>query len=299
MTTVAVTGARGFLGRRVVAALRESGVAVVPLGRDAHGRVVRLERADSRTLFDGVDAVVHLAARLVDDRSAPLGAYLQPNVALTDDLVREAAATGVPAFVLASSRLVYPSTIGRPAREDDPPAPELPYGVSKWFAEQAVAFAAGARVRHTSLRFSQLIGHGDPDQSVLARFARRAREGAAISISGDGGAVRDFLDVRDAARATVLAVRHLLDDTLPPALNVGGGPIPLRELARVALAAFGRDTAAIQLGAGSHDDSYWALDCSLAAETIRWRPTIDLSVAIRERAEAAGLWPPDPAPPLS
>ena len=110
-TRVAVTGATGFIGRRVVAGLRAAGAEVVAITRGPHGAgaleragatVVRADLARPDTLsrvLPGVSAVVHLA---YDVRAS--GAE---NVAAFDGLLAAAAAAQLPRIVHVSSIVVY------------------------------------------------------------------------------------------------------------------------------------------------------------------------------------------------
>ncbi|MBN1283946.1 MAG: SDR family oxidoreductase [Anaerolineae bacterium] len=151
---ILVTGANGFIGRRLCRALAAAGHSV-------RGAVRRPDRAlpgvnvdwvtvgdigpDTgwRPALEGIDAVVHLAARVhVLDETArdPLAAFRQVNVTGTAHLARTAAACGVRRLVHMSSIKVNGETTG-PAcgfTETDAPRPAEPYGISKWEAEQTL-----------------------------------------------------------------------------------------------------------------------------------------------------------------
>jgi nucleoside-diphosphate-sugar epimerase len=120
----------------------------------------------------GVDAVVHLAAvfRGVDEAET---------VAVNRDaavaLGRAALEAGVPRFVFASTTLVYGPGRGRPAHEDDEPAPGHPYPRSKAAAERALLglhHDGGLGLRIVRLAF--VYGDGDPH---LAQWLPRAAAG--------------------------------------------------------------------------------------------------------------------------
>lgn len=181
---IGVTGATGFVGQRTIAAAAASGVQVRAICRsaarshDLPARVDVVESGDLHSatrwagLLDGLDAVIHLAARVhvMDDRVPdPLAAFREVNVAGTVKLARAAAAAGVRRFVFVSSIKVNgEQTSAEPFTEADLPAPVDPYGVSKWEAEQALQeVAASTGLEVVVLRPPLVYGPG-----VGANFLR-------------------------------------------------------------------------------------------------------------------------------
>ena len=151
---VLVTGAGGFVGRAVCAELPLFGFHVLgavrkldPASRIDASQYTQLGSIDENTdwsaTLTGVDCVVHLAARvhvMQDDCADPLAEYRRANVALTMNLARQAAASGVRRFVFISSIKVNGEStpIGQPFTPEDIPRPEDFYGISKLEAEQAL-----------------------------------------------------------------------------------------------------------------------------------------------------------------
>jgi len=123
---ILVTGALGFVGSALVRhwRLRQSGMTsqlVLPVKRV--GR-----KSDFRTDLQGVDVVVHLAARvhvMADKARDPLREYREVNVEGTRLLASQAAAAGVKRFIYVSSVKVNgeATSVGRPFQETDAPAP--------------------------------------------------------------------------------------------------------------------------------------------------------------------------------
>jgi nucleoside-diphosphate-sugar epimerase len=114
--TVLVTGSTGFIGRPVCRGLLEAGASVRGASREGGqhplagvGRVQvadPLDRQAVRAAVTGVDAIVHLAARVhvMRERAAePLAEFRRANVESTALLAQEAAAAGVRQLVMAST----------------------------------------------------------------------------------------------------------------------------------------------------------------------------------------------------
>ncbi len=149
--TVLVTGAGGFVGSGLCKALTAAGYRVRAATRGAgslpggtiHEQVAVGEiGADTEwnRAVQGVDAIVHLAARvhvMRDQSQDPLAAYREVNTHGTERLARSAAKAGVRRFVYVSTIKVNgEATRTAPFRDTDIPAPADPYGVSKYEAEQ-------------------------------------------------------------------------------------------------------------------------------------------------------------------
>lgn len=156
MRKVLVTGASGFVGRYVCDDLRSRGLDVITTHRDAAAAIAEdparirwdLEHAAALRVADlhGIDAVVHLAARVhVMGREALADGYFHgPNVVATRHLAEIAAAAGASRFVYMSSIKVNgEATRGSPFTAGDRPAPEDAYGRSKLHAERALHEVAG------------------------------------------------------------------------------------------------------------------------------------------------------------
>lgn len=149
---VLVTGANGFVGRALCAHLASGRHHVVAAVRASHTgmqdqQIVTIDALDQNTdwrnAFQGVDAVVHLAARvhiLRVDAGDSAGEFQKINVAATLNLARQAAAAGVKRFVFLSSVKVNGevSPPGQPFCELDAPNPQDHYGHSKYEAEKGL-----------------------------------------------------------------------------------------------------------------------------------------------------------------
>lgn len=182
METVLVTGANGFIGRELCAALTASGrsvrKAVRIAGSDDAGAIAVGDigpDTDWSAALEGAQCVVHLAARthvLRESVAEPLAEYRRINAAGSERLARSAVARGVRRLVFLSSVKVNGESTGaRPYTENDAPRPEDAYGASKWEAEQALArVAAETGLQVVVLRAPLVYGPG-----VKGNFLRLIR----------------------------------------------------------------------------------------------------------------------------
>jgi nucleoside-diphosphate-sugar epimerase len=179
-----LTGATGRVGRHLLPRLAAQGhdIRATVRGQDAADQVKAagaepvladlLDPDGYRAALAGRDAVVHLAAVL---RSTDADEIRRANLEATRRLADAALEAGVGRFVFASTNLVLPGGLGRPATEDDEPAPPAqwgPYPASKVEAERLLL----ARHRDRGLgvrivRFAFVYGDGDPHLAESLQWA--------------------------------------------------------------------------------------------------------------------------------
>ena len=188
--TVLITGGAGFIGSNLARRLAGRGDHVrilddLSIGQMAYlagvpHELVRGSLADAavvRSAVDGVDAIVHLAARAGIDDSVrdPLGTF-EANVAWSVGLLEAARLAGVRRFVFASSNAAA-GDHAPPSDETDLPHPLSPYGASKLAIEAyGQAYAATYGLAACSLRFSNAYG---PELAPQAQRRRRLAAGGA------------------------------------------------------------------------------------------------------------------------
>jgi len=188
-----VTGANGFIGRALCKKMLADGWQVRVAVRGATQMTALPSRVEGMQVGDigpdtdwskalnGVDAVVHLAARvhvMDDSASDSLVAFRWVNVKGTERLAQQAVAANVRRFFFMSSVKANGEERAQPYTERDMPMPLDPYGISKWEAEQKLHKVAketgielvvlrpplvyGPRVKANFLRLLKVVDRGIP-----------------------------------------------------------------------------------------------------------------------------------------
>ena len=171
------------------------------------------------------EAVFHLAAQIDVRKSVADPANdSRINVEGTVNVLRAAQAHGVRRFVNTSTGgAIYGEGQIIPAPEDHPVAPEAPYGLSKFCAEQyCELFTRLHGLSTVSLRYGNVYGpRQDPlgEAGVVAIFCGRLLEGERPTIFGDGRQTRDYVYVGDVVDANLKAA----ESQTAGAVNIGRG----------------------------------------------------------------------------
>lgn len=319
-----VTGGAGYIGAHVVRALLTHRMDVVVLDDLSSGHAefvpddvpfVRASLLDTEVVRDAlathrVDGVIHLAAFKYAGVSVgrPLHTYTQ-NVIGTISLLQAMADAAVSRIVFSSSAAVYGTPDVPVVTEDTPTAPESPYGESKligeWLlADQATATANGpAPLRHTSLRYFNVVGSGAPDlydsspHNLFPLVMDALAEGRNPQINGtdyptpDGTCVRDYLHVSDLAESHVAAAQALADGrALDTAYNLGSGEgVSVRQIMTTVAEVTGIDIEPVIAGRRPGDPARIVASGDRAARDLGWRMTHSLAdmVASAWRARSA------------
>lgn len=244
-STVLVTGCHGFIGGHLCDALLACGYRVRGLDRadvsDARLEIVHGDAADigvARKAVQGCAAVLHHAAMASVPQSIadPVAAH-RDTATTTLNLLAAANDSGAKRFVLASSAAVYGDAVQLPVREDAPLEPKSPYAAAKIASEAYVSAFSRLGIDGVSLRYFNVFGPRQSPHSsyagVITLFLKRVLAGQTLTIFGDGGQTRDFVDVADIVRANLLA----LESPSPlngAAVNVASGrATSLAELVRL------------------------------------------------------------------
>jgi GDP-L-fucose synthase len=243
---ITVTGGAGFLGREVCRALQQHGPAPIFVPRSREYDLRR--RSDIERMFRVAkpEVIVHLAAVVggIGANLANPGRYFYDNAIMGIELLETARLAGVEKFVVVGSICAYPKFTPVPFREDDlwngyPEETNAPYGLAKkMLLVQAQAYRQQYGLNAITLLPVNLYGPGDnfdrATSHVIPALVQKAIEARNagrnfVEVWGTGAASREFLFVRDAAKAIAAATERY---NKPEPVNVGSGcEVTIRELA--------------------------------------------------------------------
>jgi len=293
---VLVTGGCGFIGSNLVKYLRHHRPAwrvinldkltyagnlqnLADLEEDPEHRFVRADITDRDAVqhlirSHSIEAIFHLAAESHVDRSI-LGpeVFIQTNVIGTQVLLEACQQNAVKRFVMVSTDEVYGS-LGPTGRftEASPLAPSSPYSASKASADLlALAYHRTFGTDVVVTRCSNNYGPYQFPEKLIPLMIVNALHDEPLPVYGDGGNVRDWLNVADHCQALVLALEK---GRAGEVYNIGGGAEMRNiDIVKRVLHLLNKPEELIRFvkDRPGHDRRY-AIDASKAKAELGWSP---------------------------
>jgi nucleoside-diphosphate-sugar epimerase len=271
---IAITGSRGFVGRRLVSALERHKTRFVLLEID-----VRLSDAWN----EDFNVLIHLAAATPVDFASDPGAAFRTNVGGVINAL-EACRQRNAAFVFPSTCGVYRPVGAGPVSEASPVEAKTAYASSKLMGEMICeSYAVHYEIPCHVLRFFNIYGGGQEEPFVIPHLLRSSLEGITATVRHPDSA-RDFIHVDDVVDSLLKASAS--KESGFRVLNIGSGePHTVRELIDLIGQVTGKAVRWAQ-AAGPDDthDAIWA-DIQRAKEHLGWTPKINLRDGLTEAAE--------------
>ena len=301
-----VTGAAGFIGRSIAAALLARGETVLGVDNFITGKRSNLVGLEAMEFIEGdladpavceracagVEVVFHEAALASVPRS--VADPVSTNVACVDatlNLLVAARDAGVRRVVYAASSAAYGDAPTLPKREEMLPDPISPYAVAKLAGEHYMrAFTRVYGLETVVLRYFNVFGpYQDPSShysGVLAIFCRRMLAGEQPTIYGDGEQSRDFTYIDNVVHANLLAATAPAEKVSGQMMNTAtGSRITLNETFEILreLTGYNGQPAYAPPRAGDIRDSL--ADIGLAKELLGYAPIVDFREGLRRTVE--------------
>jgi UDP-glucose 4-epimerase len=304
MATYLVTGGAGFIGSHLAERLLRDGHTVRVVDNLLTGKRANLqplldafpdrlslhdvsitERAALPPLFAGVHYVFHQAAlpsvpRSVDD---PLTTH-EINVTGTLNVLLAARDAGVKRLAYAASSSAYGDIEGDAKREDMPPRPLSPYGVSKLAGEYyCQAFTAVYGLETVGLRYFNVFGPRQDERShyaaVIPKFLAAMLRGQPPTIYGDGTQSRDFTYIDNVVYGNLLAIEA--PRAAGEVMNLAtGGRVTLLELVDRLNALLGTAFAPIHAPPRAGDILHSRADIEKARDLLDFAPVVDFDTGL-------------------
>ncbi|MDO4767645.1 MAG: UDP-glucose 4-epimerase GalE [Pseudomonadota bacterium] len=300
---VLVTGGAGYIGSHTCKELARSGHEPVVYdnlstgrrelarwGAFIHGDILDTQRLRAAMRRERVEAVIHFAAKAyVGESVINPEKYFRNNVGGTQSLLDAMRGEDVRDIVVSGTCAVYGTPERMPIDENTPASPINPYGESKLFMERMLAaYGRAYGTRFTSLRYFNAAGCDpdgetgewhDPETHLIPRVLMAAAgKIEALEIFGDdyptpdGTCIRDYVHVRDLAKAHIAAVERLQKGGGNSILNLGAGRgFSVREIVRAAEEVTGRPVPHVFRPRREGDPAELVADSGRAGEVLGWR----------------------------
>lgn len=237
-----ITGGAGFIGSHLTEKLLEEGYQVTVIDNLVTGKLTNLPQHPNLTFINKnilncqpsdflqpIDGIAHLAATpsVTESWLSPLNVH-ENNLSATVAVIELVKKLQIPRLVFTSSAAVYGNPVNLPITENHPTKPISPYGLQKLVSEHYVnLFAPEYQFSAVNLRLFNVFGPrqlpDSPYSGVISIFLKLMQDDKSITIYGDGSQTRDFIYVKDVARAFALALTTLLPQGQAVTCNIGTG----------------------------------------------------------------------------
>jgi UDP-glucose 4-epimerase len=298
---VLVTGGAGYIGSVAAHMMAGAGnqILVIDNLSKGHRRAVGdldlevLDIEDAAALRESClrfkpEACLHFAARsLVGESRLEPESYFRTNVEGTANLLGALAAAGCRRLVFSSTAAVYGEPARIPILETDPRDPINPYGSTKLAVEKMLEeMSEAGDLRYASLRYFNAAGADvdaglgedhDPETHLIPRVIEAAlgREPQAVIFgtdypTPDGTCIRDYIHVKDLARAHVLALEHI--DEEGGAFNLGNGQgFSVRQVIDAVKKVSGREFEVVERPRREGDPGILTASSERIASVLGWK----------------------------
>ncbi len=304
MNRVLVTGGAGFIGSHIVEELLQQNFEVIVIDNFSTGNRMNIEKLPIKLFYHDItkesiidfivslqpDYIIHQAAQVSVSESVQ-NPLFDENVNIKGSLhvIDAAIKCSVKKIVFASSAAVYGNPVTLPVQINHSTNPESPYGISKLTVEQYLQMSNKLyKLPYSILRYSNVYGprqDAKGEGGVVAIFSDRLTKHMSPVIYGDGEQTRDFIYVKDVAKANVKAL--FVKDNI--CVNVSScQSVSINELFQMMRDAAKSDVIAIHQEDRPGDIRHSILSNKETKELLNWEPLINLSHGLNETIQYYG-----------
>ena len=303
---VLISGITGFVGAALSEELLGRGAIVCGFGRRKSSESLRLRKIENKVeFFEGdvnsgedisaafsgfnPEVVFHLAAQSsVKESGSKKEDTFRTNVNGTKNFLEECVGKNC-GLVFASSTKVYGEQKKKIVDESCTLNANSVYGISKARADLTVReYAAEKDVKAVVLRTSNIFGMGDMhSERIVPGSIHKILSGKKPVIYGDGSDKRDFVYIKDAVNAYLLAAEQLGDEKVcGNAFNIAAGKhITLASIVEKIIEISGKETEIEFVERESEEEKESKLSVEKAKNILDWKYKYSLDRALRETFE--------------
>lgn len=294
---VMVTGGAGFIGSHLVELLLAEDLEVHILDNMISGHRENVPSLAVLHQFDicskeaaeviqsvQPDIVFHLAAQADVGKSIEKPAYdADVNIMGTLNILEACKKASVKKIIFASTSAVYGNFQTERINEEDPALPISYYGLSKYAAESYIRlFSQLHGLSYTILRYGNVYGPRQKPKGeggVVAVFLENIKKGIPLKVHGDGNQSRDFIYVKDVAKANFAAMRNGDQGTYHVST---GNRTSINQLLNELEGIHGTSFPVIHTNARLGDIKHSCLSNEEAKRSLHWRPECQVQAGLKE-----------------
>ncbi len=299
---VLVTGGAGFIGSHIVELLIDEGYEIVIVDdlssgyeQNIHEKAafykldIQDQELESVFMKEKPDYVCHQAAQK-DVRLSVSDPIFDAkiNILGTINLLQNSVKYGIKKVVFASTGgAIYGEQDIFPAPENHPLKPICPYGITKLAVENYLYYYKTLYgLDYAALRYSNVYGpRQDPhgEAGVVAIFAEKMLNNEPPVINGTGSQTRDFVCVKDVAKANLLALK---DTSAESVFNIGVGiEMSVNELFNHLKDILNASVEEEHAPAKEGEQQRSVIECNRAKEVLGWTPQISIREGVQQTCE--------------
>lgn len=295
-----VTGGAGFIGSNIVRLLLEQNHEVKVIDNLHSGKIENLADIKNEIEFENIDiknfekmklslknidGIFHEAALTsVPESFKKSQEYYDVNVLGTKNIFKIANKENTR-IIFASSSSVYGDIKKIPIKENFNKNPKNPYGQTKLDSEYMAKEYIKNKSKIIGLRYFNVYGIGQNSSyaGVITKFLENIKNKKPIIINGDGNQKRDFIHVKDIAKANIVAMESKIEDGF---FNIGTGiTTSINDLSKLMIKLSNHQNKTMHSSQLEGDVKISQADMCLSNKILDWNHEINLIDGLRELIE--------------